>query len=227
MEPIKENTFPFPILIINLDNQPERYNNVKQQLDNMQITNYKRFPAVNGANNIFDKKYITYNLTLTPNQAGCANSHVKVWEYIKDNNMGWTLVLEDDVNFHPNFKQLFYQYWNKVPADAKIIYPGYGHVDFIPNYQFPVIQKDVFCTHAYMINSKTAEYLLKQLGSLRLPIDVELMIHFGLVRGSYTFNDRVNMNGIVPYDYKMQNQSSCCYNGIIYQNQTLFKSTIK
>lgn len=224
---MNKNDFPFPIIIINMDHQLERYNSVKTQLDTMDIKNYSRFSATNGSKTAFDKKHISYNLTLTPNQAGCADSHIRVWEHIRDNNMGWTLILEDDVVFHPNFKELFNYYWSKVPANAKIVYLGYGHEDPFPNRTFPIIQKDVYCLHAYMINAKTAQYLLKNLVPMRIAIDLEVMFFMGTVRGSYICNDKVNINGIIPYDYKVQNCKTCYFNGIVYQNRDDYVSNIE
>ena len=105
----------FPVFIINLDRKPERYDYVINQLNIMGITDYTRISGTDGFK--ADPKEIT---TVGVSQilinkgkglAGCAASHIRVWKHIAENNLGWSLILEDDAHFHPQFKELFPKYW--------------------------------------------------------------------------------------------------------------------
>lgn len=49
MDPLDTNTFPFKTFIINLDRNPERYEYVSEQLNNLSIGNFERWPGVDGS----------------------------------------------------------------------------------------------------------------------------------------------------------------------------------
>lgn len=228
MDCVLSEKFPFPIFIISLDRKEERYNYVAKQLDDLGLSNYNRWCATDGfkidssgmlADGI-DQRLIDKGRGL----AGCASSHIRLWKHIRNNKLDWTLILEDDVNFHPQFVSLFYKYWKRVPIDAKIIFPGYYDV---PNNDTQIIiQQSVVCTHGYMLNYKTAEYLLNNLLPMKDPIDMHIAEHFRNNYGSFIFNGTANVNGVRPNDYKIKNGDKCMFNGIIYQNREEYGRTI-
>lgn len=228
MDGILANTFPFQIFVINLDRKKERYNYVAKQLDDLGITNYKKWTATDGfkvdpsemiADGI-DQKLINRGKGL----AGCASSHIRLWKHIRDNKLDWTLILEDDVHFHPQFLSLFYKYWKRVPIDAKIVFPGYW--DRPKNDKQIIIQQPVMCLHGYMIDYKGAEYLLDNLLPMDNPIDQHITDHFNNNYGSFIFNGKAIINGVRPDDYKINNGDKCMFNGIIYQNREEYGRTI-
>lgn len=49
MDTIQPNTFPFPILIVNLDRSPDRYNYITYHLNSLGITGCKRWSATDGS----------------------------------------------------------------------------------------------------------------------------------------------------------------------------------
>ena len=103
-----ESSFPYPVFILNLNRKPERYIYVKNQLDKMGIKNYRRVSAIDGFNTPLEKFRdfgIDPKLTEHKGIAGCAATHVAVWKHIAENKYGWSLILEDDAHFHPNFMQ--------------------------------------------------------------------------------------------------------------------------
>ena len=162
--------------------------------------------------------------------SGCSSSHIKLWKYIHENELDWILILEDDANFHPNFKDIFYRYWNDVPQDAYIVYPGHdgtGKIDF-PFIKTVLNKSPMCCCHGYMINHKGAKYLLDNILPTKLPIDMSMAILFkkDKSKGVYIFNDKVTIDGIKLSSHKKQNGKKCEFEGIIYQNQEEYKSTI-
>lgn len=228
MDPIEPNTFPFPIYIINLERKPERYRYIKQQLDNLGIKNYQQWRATDGfkvsdqemLNDGVNQKLISDGRGLS----GCASSHIRIWKHIAENKLDWTLILEDDVHFHPDFVKLFHQYWKKTPIQSKIIYPGFFESPLLSKQI--VIRQNVLCLHGYMINSKSAQYLLDNLLPMDQPIDIVVANHFAWRDGSYVFNSWIDINGIVANDYKKNNGDKCMFNGIIYQNRQEYGRTI-
>lgn len=226
----KNQKFPFGIYIINLDRKPERYEYVTNQLKNMGISNYQKWTAVDGfktTDDILRNEGITQRLIdQGRGLAGCAASHVKLWKHIANNKLGWTLILEDDTNFHPKFIELFNEYWKEVPKDAKIIFPGYCGPEEIEESPEKIIEHAVMCLHGYMISWEGAQYLLDKLLPIDLPVDIPIDNHFKENSGSYIFNGNAIVSGIRPNDYKEQNGKRCMFNGIIYQNQQEAGSTI-
>lgn len=229
MDPIPENTFSFPVHIINLDRNPERYEYVTKQLDTLGITDYSRISAMDGfkadPQEMIKLGIDTEFVHKERGAAGCAASHVKTWRQIADNKSGWTLILEDDAHFHPDFVKLFSKYWNKVPRDASIIYPGYS-CDNINETLPLIVSESVLCTHAYIINWQGAERLLNNIPK-KTGIDIEIANYFRHKTGSYIFNGTSIVEGIRPYDYKEANGRKCTFNGIIYQNQQDYGNTTK
>ncbi len=235
MNPISENTFPFPIYIINLDRKPERYIYVKKQLEKLGLTNYQKWPATDGFTISPDKMIndgVTHNLTVKgKGLAGCAVSHINIWKHIAENNYisednpdGWTLILEDDAHFHPQFISLFHKYWEHIPKDAKIIFSGY--CTQCGGSQKRITEKNVMCTHGYMVTSQSAKYLLDNLLPINEPIDIVISNYFRISSGSYIFNGNVVINEIRPNDYKKSNGKRCMFDGIIYQNHKEYGNTI-
>lgn len=228
MEPIQENTFPFQTFIINLDRKPERYKYVSEQLNKFKIYNYSKWVATDGFK-VKDEEMLEIGVSQTlinkgRGLAGCASSHMKLWKHIADNNLDWVLILEDDAHFHPQFMNLFHQYWNKTPKNSKIIFPGWctqenGSVD-------PIIESSCMCLHGYMINGINAKYLLNNLPEMDEPIDIIITEYFRNRSGIVMFNGNANMNGIRPNNYKFAGGRCCMFNGIIYQNHEQQGSTI-
>jgi len=231
MEYQQDTTFPFDVYIINLDRKPERFDYVSKQLDAMKITNYQRWIATDGFNADPGEMInigVTPKLTERGGLAGCASSHIRMWKHIADNKLGWTLILEDDAHFHPNFIELFKEYWKNVPTDAKIVFPGFCGDETRISKHGPVSDEAVMCLHAYMLSHDGAQYLLDNLLPMTEPVDIELKDHFAKLhhKGSYIFNGSVLINGVVPNDYKNKNGKRCMFNGIVYQNQGEQGSTI-
>lgn len=223
-----ENQFEFPIFIINLDRKPERYSYVTNQLDSLGLSNYQKISGVDGfqsERNELVAYGLQYEFTERRGLAGCAASHIKVWQHIVDKKLDWCLVLEDDAHFHPDFVTLFPQYWNKVPKNAKIVFPGYcTDENNLPS--TTIVEKSVMCLQAYMISQQGAKYLLDNLLPIEDPIDIVIDKHFSNHPGSYIFNGNVMVNGIRPNDYKEANGRRCMFNGIVYQNHEEQGSTI-
>jgi GR25 family glycosyltransferase involved in LPS biosynthesis len=220
MEPIKEGIFPFKIFIISLESTSKRYQYVTSQLNKLNIMDYQQWKAVDQNKvTVDDMLNIGVTQQALDKFPGCACSHIELWRYISKKKLGWTLILEDDAHFHPEFKNLFSTFWNQVPTDAKMIYLGYGGTTH--NHTNPIIKTTPLCTHAYMINCHTANYLLNNILPVSKQIDVAIVDHFKMVsyQGCYLFNGNAYINGIHPNDYKKSHGKACMFDGLVYQNQ--------
>jgi GR25 family glycosyltransferase involved in LPS biosynthesis len=220
--------FLYQTYVINMDKNPERYEYVVAQLKKQSIHPI-RFPAVNGKEVSISTMVdlgVTPGLTVSRPHAGCASSHLKLWRMLADNNSDWVLVLEDDVNFHPQFSKVFSAYWKKVPKDAMIVYLGYCCGWFDHTTSSPVIPLLTACLHAYMINGHGARTLLNNILPVDKPIDLAVMDYFRNHPGSYVFNGYIPMNNIRPMDYAKDKENECMFEGIVFQNRKQHKSTI-
>lgn len=235
MMPIPHGIFPFSVFIINLDRSPERYEYITKQLNRIGITSYERFRAIDGAKMTKEelKELNLSDLIQKKAELGCAASHLKIWKKIVEEKRDWTLILEDDVEFHPDFINLFNRYWEHVPKDATIIYPGYWiFEDFLYTSDDLIQETGVVCLHAYMINYEGAKYFLDNINTLYFPIDVMLFNNFKFSKiaslsdrkKSYVFNGYAKIDNIIPNDFRTQN--NLLGHGIVYQNRNIFKSTI-
>lgn len=228
----EEYIFPYQVFVIGLDRKPERYEDIKTQLVSMKMPRYQRWSAVDGFS-LDAETLVSYGVTeelaKRPGLAGCAASHINVLKHIRDNKIDWALVLEDDAHFHPNFLQLFKQYWNQVPKDAYMVYPGHcGSPEEEKKTLNPNIPGVFSCTHAYMTSWEGAAKILDSIIPVTDPIDITFVQHFMKepIGSAVAFNGNALINGIRPNDYKDQNGDKCEFNGIIYQNQRAHGSTI-
>lgn len=255
MPSIPNNQFPFNTYVISLDRKPERYHYVKNEVHNVGINNLQRLPGTDGhvlTSAEMQKHGLTKEFSEKKGLAGCAASHIRMWKEIARNKMGWTLILEDDVHFHPKFSELFQAYWQQVPKDALIVFPGYcgggelvdgdlggGNGGGNKNFNFNnastpktnVVTTSVMCLHGYMISHVGAKYLLDHLLPLNTPVDIAIVEHFRNARGSYVFNGNDSVlladgTYLRPHDYKNAMGSKCKFSGIIYQNHREQGSTI-
>jgi len=112
------------VYVINLDRDTERLQNMKQQLDKLNIE-FTRFPAVLGSQ--VKKSHHLTELCLkycTDGVKGCAISHKMIWEDMLKNNYKQVLILEDDAVFADDFEEKFRTGWNQVPKDFDMFYLG-------------------------------------------------------------------------------------------------------
>ena len=134
---------------------------------NAGFTNVSIFNAVNGSDPLaFDEmKTLFPNIKIDkePNagQRGCLFSHLKLLKYIIDNNILISTIFEDDVAFHPKWKEIAPKYFLNTPKNFDIIFIG-NQIDN-PR-KFPKINvSSCFCTHAYIITLQGAKRLLHSL----------------------------------------------------------------
>jgi glycosyl transferase, family 25 len=226
MEPLNS----LSIIIINMDNQPARYQYVTNQLDSLGLTNYERFTAIDGSKMTqedLDKLKLSSSY-LRKSELGCAASHLTIWKKILDEKRDWTLILEDDVTFHPDFTILFKVYWEHTPA-------GYYMFNESSKNKNIILETGVEFLHGYLINWQGAKKLLDNISSIYIPIDDVLFLYFKFNKmnslhsqfKSYIFNGNampLNDN-IIPNEYK--NRHNLTGSGIIYQNRNEFTSTLR
>ena len=172
--------FYMKTFVVNLDRRPDRWETF-QRHDEPKFLNYKRFSAIDGTklestsqlSQIFDNN--DYNMR--KGMVGCAMSHIKLYiELLKDNEADGYCILEDDIEFVPDFKDklifciqelektnwdMFYlghHLWKQFIDDevfSKTLWPKIEQFD-----RFESLRRSIGGTIGYIINKKGAENLL-------------------------------------------------------------------
>ena len=156
-----------PAYIIYLESYKERKEYAYKNITEAGFTNIQLFNAVNGK----DSTDIENTMNLFPGikidkepnagQTGCLLSHLKLLKHIIDNQVLISTIFEDDVYFHPKWKELAKKYFNYTPKNFDIIFIG-NQIDEPKKYS-KLNTADCFCTHAYIITLQGAQRLLNAL----------------------------------------------------------------
>ena len=122
--------FPFNIFVINLDKRPDRWKNFEKNAQKVDFTTYTRFSAIDGSRlvpteqlqRIFDNN--DYNMR--EGMVGCALSHLKLYcKLIEDNIHSAYCILEDDIQFIPDFKKKLKELVSSLPENWDMCYLGH------------------------------------------------------------------------------------------------------
>ncbi|WP_176669653.1 glycosyltransferase family 25 protein [Mannheimia granulomatis] len=186
------NNFP-PIFIISLKASSRR-KAISERLNSLGLE-FQFFDAVYGKEltqeqldqidfEFYPQKYAARK-PLTLGEIGCALSHIKMYEYIVDNNIPEAIILEDDAIVSLYFKQILADVLKKVPYRREIIFFDHGKAKVFPfmknlveryrlaRYLKPSknSKRSIIRTTAYLITQEGAKKLLKFAYPVRLPSD--------------------------------------------------------
>ena len=159
------------IYCINLAKRSERWESVKKQFLNNNITAI-RYEAIDG------NKYDSVN-GLKPGELGCLLSHLNILKECQKNNIENLLITEDDVQFCEDFNFKFFEYIKELPK-WDMLYLGANHALCNPYESNPPIKVTehvyrvihAYSTHAYAVNKSCYQYLIDHISNLTNPLDV-------------------------------------------------------
>ncbi|OWR42748.1 glycosyltransferase 25 family member like protein [Danaus plexippus plexippus] len=182
------------IYMINLERRPDKRKLMEQSFKELGM-NVTRVEAVDGKS-LDPKKLQNMNVTLMPGyedayykrpmtygEIGCFLSHYKIWVEVAERNYNRVLILEDDVNFLPYFKENYDTIiWESSVLKHDFIYLGRKiMMDKVEIRMTTHLTKPLYSywTIGYIITKLGAEKLIeaKPLSKL-LPVDEFLPIMF-------------------------------------------------
>ena len=137
------------ILVINLDDRPKRWAEVKESFKGW--PNLERVSAVKES----------------PGWKGCAKSHVKCLKIAKDRGYPWVLVLEDDCEVKPDsfgrFHELLPVLWSK-RAEWDVFLGGCTQINIIRQVERspPIFKVQGQTTHFCLYNSNVYDTIIGQ-----------------------------------------------------------------
>ena len=174
----------FKTFIVNLDRRPDRWETFKKNAKKCaEFLNYDRFSAVDGLKLISMRQlqqiFENNDYKMRRGMVGCFMSHMKLFvSLIKENdeNIKSYLILEDDIEFQPNFENKFKYFMEQLDKTPSWDLAFLGHhirdnnnMDVLNNEKMPEIYKiDVyqsFCeslggTTGFIVSKKGAEKFL-------------------------------------------------------------------
>lgn len=181
-------------IVINLDISPEKLERVIDNMKNSGITNIKKMRGFNGKKEIKEMeinlpefsvhdedglmryqdfiKIIDYDKVGT-GQQGCACSHLYIWKYIVQHKIPYTAIFEDDVCFHPQFKEMLTFAWSNRPKNGVLFNIGCANCDFnkCKDYETPTWVSGAHKTASfYILTLEGAKSLLSRFSKAFFPI---------------------------------------------------------
>jgi GR25 family glycosyltransferase involved in LPS biosynthesis len=113
----------FPSFVINLDSQPERYQQFKERFSHTDLKEIKRMTGCDGKQNRNNPSVNPYvRPYLTDAIIGCGLSHIMLAKHIVDLNYPFALVLEDDVvPLRNDLSHVIYMYYEQFGKDVDVI----------------------------------------------------------------------------------------------------------
>ncbi len=129
---VEEQPFDIKVktCVVNLDRREDRWEQFTKNDNDVSFLDYKRFSAVDGKNlkwsrqlgRIFDGNDYNWRRGLV----GCALSHIQLWIDLLNSDYDAFVVLEDDVDFVPNFENKLYHAYNEIKdTDWDLLYLGH------------------------------------------------------------------------------------------------------
>lgn len=192
MSSSNHTTLP-PIFIISLPNSPRR-KDIAHRLNWLGIP-FQFFDATDGRTlsetelsqvdyHFFPNRF-SVERKLTLGEIGCAISHIRVYQHIKQNNIPEAIILEDDAMLHHHFIKIFSILKQKLPKKAQIVFLAHGKAKYWPikkslpegyhlvRYRYPSSNSKRFIAGAcaYLITQDAADILLTHANPIKLPAD--------------------------------------------------------
>jgi hypothetical protein len=175
MKSIINNYFD-KVYLINLDRRTDRLAQAKRNCDAIGLE-FERFSACDGAQEklvIPSAREIGQQpLYWNPAAAGMTQSLVRLLKKCREDELSSVLILEDDIEFHPQINELFPQWIDDVPADWETLYFGGNHIQPLQRITPHVGRMTyTYTLHCHAVRASAFDLLISKLTEMRNPADV-------------------------------------------------------
>ncbi len=191
-----------PIFVINMASSIERWHTTSTRLQAIGLEG-TRFEATVGKALSEQEVASWYSAELnlkrhhrnmTPGEIGCYVSHMRIWEKMRDEQIPFCIVLEDDLKIEPRLVDVIEQIgrlrnWDLVKLSDNCANPFIDEVKLTDTLTLGNYLKVPNCTHGYAISLEGANKLLKRRPFFRA-VDVDIQFHSEVA---------LNITGIKPY----------------------------
>jgi GR25 family glycosyltransferase involved in LPS biosynthesis len=100
----------------------------------------------------------TFHNYLSPGERACAESHMRIWKYMKENNIEYAFILEDDACFDKNWRSKLDEFQIDDPHWDLLLLNASEPID--PSFIWIDIQEQ-YLTAGYIISIRGVEILLR------------------------------------------------------------------
>lgn len=176
--------------LVNLDKRPDRLEKAKKECEKYNIQ-FERWPAVDGYKEDIQIKPVK---GLSPQHwnkgaAGMVKTIYNIISYAKENNLNSVLIMEDDIEFHPQINEFTSRFIYDLPSDWETFYFGANHNQGVTKVTNNLVKmKGSFALHCHVVRHTIYDEILRLFSDYRMPADV-LYSDFIHSRGkSYCFH---------------------------------------
>jgi hypothetical protein len=146
--------------------------NLKRRKDRLESLNlpfeYKVFEATDGKEKFSDAGKLQGHL-------GCTDSHRRLFNFAKENNIETLLVMEDDIEVGENFNEQLDKIMDQLPEDWDLVYLGGWNLGEQKKYsELLNFAEKVYTTHAFIVQNKFFDVIIEGLNSRDWKVDVLL-----------------------------------------------------
>jgi GR25 family glycosyltransferase involved in LPS biosynthesis len=123
-----------PAFLVNPDRRPDRLALATKALTEAAFPNQQRFVAVDGWTADLTAAFARHGMTrfsphapefcASQGKQGCALSHLTLLRHIRDLDLPFVQIFEDEIAFHSDYARLGPQLLQAMPAEADMIYIG-------------------------------------------------------------------------------------------------------
>jgi len=154
---------------INLERRPDRRQDAQDEFEKFGI-DVEFWKATDGKLGAPD------GLGITDTEWGCADSHIRIWRNIVEQNYEMGLVFEDDVKILHNFNEKLDQVLREAPANWDFINLGALDARVGNEYVSPLLRDGAaYGTHCYLISNRGARKMaLWDAKDLNYGIDLQI-----------------------------------------------------
>ncbi len=171
-----------PIYVINLDQDTDRLASITERLNHLKLP-FKRFSAYRGKNipdHLKSEFFLDRSCSLQDGEVGCYASHLDCMKRFIDTGLPSAIILEDDVDFHPDFSRLISEFC-KLPPDLDILrlssVPKYSYVPvgtIEPCFELVKYSKIPHSTGGYYITHCGAQKFVRFQKPRTNPLDIDM-----------------------------------------------------
>lgn len=161
---MKINDFFDKIYCINLDRRTDRWESCIKEFKKNNMT-VERTSAVDG------KDIQSKNDWMTGPRIGCCKSHVDILKKMIENNWKKILILEDDIEFIDNFREIFCEKIAYVPNYDILYLCGNNPKNIKTINEYVAKTTSVLSTGAYAVSINFAQNIIPKIEEFTDPID--------------------------------------------------------
>ena len=195
------------IIVLSLEQVPERVELMKQQLDRLNLKAYfwRCFWGKDLTNDTFSLKInvasgyqYRQGEPMNPGNLGTNLSHIGALSMAKALNMEYVIIMEDDIVLSDDFQKRIEYLFKILPADWEHVYlSGVPHINHLPMSEkellktLLIVRKSVWtdCNYAYLVKNTAYEKYIQKLSSLTTTTDD--------MTNKFIFEE----NGMISYTY--------------------------